>query len=174
MTRAAHAPLQEPVAASFLDSNVLLYLLSDQAEKIARTQQLLRTGPVISVQVLNEVTHVCRRKTGMPWADIQQFLALVRHFCKVVPLTEATHDEARRIAERYRYALYDASIIASASLAGCHTLFSEDLNDGQVLGQRLTIRNPYATLTPPAPPAARRTCKAGGGSAAPASDRGSR
>jgi len=130
-------------ANSFLDSNVVLYLLSGQTEKVARTEQLLTTRPIISVQVLNEVTHVCRRKIGMAWADINQFLALVRRFCRVVPLTEATHDEARRIAGCHHYALYDACIIASASMAGCRILFSEDMSDGQVLEKRLTIRNPY-------------------------------
>jgi len=128
---------------SFLDSNVVLYLLSDDAAKAVRTEQLLKTKPVISVQVLNEVTHVCRRKIAMSWSDIEQFLVLVRSFCTLVPLTEATHNEARRIAERYHYHLYDSCIIASASLAACRTLFSEDMNDGHLLEQGLTIRNPY-------------------------------
>jgi len=130
-------------APHFLDSNVVLYLLSDDTAKAVRTEQLLKTKPVISVQVLNEVTHVCRRKIAMSWSEIDQFLALVRGFCTLVPLTEATHDEARRIAERYHYHWYDACIVASASLAGCRTLFSEDMHTGQVLEQGLTIRNPY-------------------------------
>jgi len=49
---------------------------------------------VISVQVFNQVTHVCRRKIAMSWSEIDQFLALVRGFCTLVPLTEATYDEA--------------------------------------------------------------------------------
>jgi len=139
----------EYAAPGFLDSSVVLYLLSGDSAKAVRTEQLLKTKPIISVQVLNEVTHVCRRKIAMSWSDIAQFLLLVRGFCTLVPLTEATHDQARRIAERYHYHLYDACIIASARMAACQTLFSEDMHDGQVLEQGLTIRNPYKDIPCP-------------------------
>jgi len=128
--------------AGFLDSNVILYLLSDDAGKVARTEQLLRHKPVISVQVLNEVSHVGRRKFGLDWLEIEQFLTIVRALCKVVPLMEETHDTALSIARRYKYTIYDSCIIASASMAGCRTLFSEDMQNGQAL-EGLVIRNPY-------------------------------
>jgi predicted nucleic acid-binding protein len=48
-------------------------------------------------------------------------------------------------AERTGYPFFDALIIASALLAGCDTLFSEDMHTGQVIDGRLTIRNPFAT-----------------------------
>jgi predicted nucleic acid-binding protein len=135
-----------PVADStgFLDSNVVLYLLSADASKADRAERLLKTKPVISVQVLGEVTHVCRRKLGMGWDEIAEFLELVRSLCKVVPLTEAIHDQGRAIAQRHQISFYDACIAAAAATAGCHTLFSEDLNDGQVIEGCLTIRNPFA------------------------------
>jgi len=127
----------------FLDSNVLLYLLSEDGGKADKVESLLKAGPVISVQVLNEVTHVCRRKLQMEWSEIEEFLALVRRFCKVVPLTEAAHDRARLIAEHSKLSFYDASIVASAVLGGCNTLYSEDMNNGQVLENSLTLRNPF-------------------------------
>jgi predicted nucleic acid-binding protein len=132
--------------AGFLDSNVVLYLLSADAAKADRVEQLLKTRPVISVQVLNEVTHVCRKKFGMEWDAIAQLLDLVRNFCKVVPLTEAVHNQGRAIAARYQIAFYDACIVAAAAAAGCRTLFSEDLNDGQIFEECLTIRNPFQQI----------------------------
>ena len=48
------------------------------------------------------------------------------------------------IAGRTVYAIYDALIIASALEAGCGTLLSEDLQDGQLIDGRLTVRNPFA------------------------------
>ncbi len=48
------------------------------------------------------------------------------------------------IAERYRVSIYDATIIASALLADCETLYSEDMQDGQQIGS-LTLRNPFGT-----------------------------
>jgi predicted nucleic acid-binding protein len=52
-------------------------------------------------------------------------------------------EAALGIAARTGYQFYDALIIAAALEAGCTTLFSEDLQDGQVINGGLTIRNPF-------------------------------
>lgn len=127
----------------FIDSDVVLYLLSRDAAKADRAEALLRLRPTISVQVLNEVTNVCIRKLGMPWSEIGQFLELVRNFCGVVPLTVDTHDLARRIAERHGLAFYDACIVAAASIEGCQKLYSEDMHHGLIIQDSLTLRNPF-------------------------------
>ncbi|RTS98450.1 PIN domain-containing protein [Pseudomonas aeruginosa] len=127
----------------FLDSNVVLYLLSSDADKADNAEALLKASPVISVQVLNEVTNVCLRKLQMSWDEIAQFLELVRSFCRVVPLTETIHDQARWVAEQHRLSFYDACIVAAAAAANCSTLYSEDMNHGQILEDSLTIRNPF-------------------------------
>jgi len=132
--------------AFFLDSNILVYLLSAETAKADCAERLLKKKPVISVQVLNEVTHVCRRKLDMPWHEIDLFWEPVRKVCEIVPLTETIHDNAKRIAARYRLSFYDACIAAAAINAGCQTLFSEDMHDGQRLEQTLTIRNPFSCL----------------------------
>lgn len=129
---------------SFLDSNVVLYLLSEDPAKADSAEALLRSNPVISVQVLNEVTSVCRRKLAMNWEDIGNFLELVRSFCNVVPLTVDVHDRARHVAQRHQLSFYDACIVAAAATADCQTLYSEDMNHGQILEDSLTIRNPFA------------------------------
>ncbi|CAJ5352598.1 PilT domain-containing protein [Burkholderia pseudomallei] len=128
----------------FVDSNVVLYLLSGDAAKADRAEALLRRRPTISVQVLNEVTNVCVRKLGMAWREVGQFLELVRQFCVVVPLTIEMHDLARRIAERYGLAFYDACIVAAASIEGCDALYTEDMHHGLIIEDSLTLRNPFA------------------------------
>jgi predicted nucleic acid-binding protein len=40
--------------------------------------------------------------------------------------------------------IYDALVVAAALEAGCATLYSEDLHDGQTIDGQLTIRNPFA------------------------------
>lgn len=131
----------------FLDSNVVLYLLSADAAKADIAERLLAARPVISVQVLNEVTHVCSRKLKMDWHEIAQFLDLVREFCEVAPLTEAIHDQARALAERHHLAFYDACIVAAASAARCSTLYSEDMNHGQRFDAGPTIDNPFVGVS---------------------------
>jgi predicted nucleic acid-binding protein len=55
---------------TFVDTNVLLYLLSGDASKADRAETLVGAGGVISVQVLNEFASVASRKLGMSWAEI--------------------------------------------------------------------------------------------------------
>ncbi|MDR2213790.1 MAG: PIN domain-containing protein [Pseudomonadales bacterium] len=129
---------------AFLDSNLLLYLLSSDVSKADGVEALLLTKPVISVQVLNEVTNVCRKKLAMPWKEIGLFLATLRSFCRVVPVTEAIHDQARFIAERYRLSFYDACVVSAAMVAGCQILFTEDMHDGLIIEGNLRIKNPFA------------------------------
>ena len=53
------------------------------------------------------------------------------------------HNEGRKLAERYGYRIYDSMIIAAALIADCDTLWSEDLQHGQLINDTLTIRNPF-------------------------------
>jgi predicted nucleic acid-binding protein len=134
-----------PDAKPFLDTNVVLYLLSADAAKADRAEDLLAGGAIISVQVLNEFAAVAFRKLGMSWSEIWDALGPIRAVCEVEPVSVATHDRALEVAERYGISIYDATIVASALGAGCEILHSEDLQDGQVI-ENLTIRNPFLPL----------------------------
>jgi predicted nucleic acid-binding protein len=69
---------------------------------------------------------------------------LICIFCPdPVPISLDTHKGARAIAERYGYGIYDALVASAALEAGCKTLYSEDLQDGQIINRQLTIRNPF-------------------------------
>ena len=135
--------MQMPDLKTFIDSNVLLYLLSTDTDKADRAEEIVQTGGLISVQVLNEITNVARRKLTMPWIEINEILALIRLVCPTEPLTIETHDKGKLVAERYGLSVYDAMIVAAALLAGCETLYSEDMQDGQLIDQQLRICNPF-------------------------------
>lgn len=130
-------------AEVFLDTNVLLYLLSGDADKANRAEELIADGSVISVQVLNEFASVASRKFGMAWSEIREILDTVRAVCRTERLTVEAHDCGLGIAERYGFAIYDSMIVAAALLAGCTRLFSEDFQDGQQLEEQLVVRNPF-------------------------------
>lgn len=127
----------------FFDSNVLLYLVSDDVDKADRAEVLLAGGGTISVQVLNEISNVAIRKHGMIWSQVEVLLEPVRALCRVEPLTEATYDLGRGLAVRYRLSVYDAMIVAAALLAEADTLYSEDMHDGLWVEERLRICNPF-------------------------------
>lgn len=130
-------------AERFFDTKVLLYLLSSDTEKSDRAEQLLSAGGVISVQVLNEFASVASRRLKMSIEEIREVLTTIRAVCTVVPISEETHDEALRLAERYGLSIYDSLIVAAALIAECKTVVSEDMQDGQVLDRRVKIRNPF-------------------------------
>jgi predicted nucleic acid-binding protein len=127
---------------AFFDTNVPLYLLSDDIAKSSRAEDLLAEGGTISVQVLNEFVAVARRKRLAPWPAIDSALASLRHVCRVEPLTVRTHERAVELTKRFGIPIYDATIAASALEAGCRTLYSEDFQHEQVLAG-MTIRNPF-------------------------------
>lgn len=126
----------------FLDSNIVLYLLSGNAAKAERVQALLEAGAVISVQVLNEVTSVCLRKLKMPWQEVDALLLAVKAACEVLPLTVGSHEKAVELAKRFQLSFYDANIVACALLSGTPVLLSEDMHSGLLI-DGLLIQNPF-------------------------------
>ena len=104
----------------FLDTNTLVYFADSDVGKAARAEALLLAGGIVSVQVLNELTLACLRKLGMNWSEVDEVLRVVRTACRIEPLTEATFDLGRQMAERYQIRVYDANIVAAALLAVEH------------------------------------------------------
>lgn len=128
---------------SFLDTNVFVYFASGDRIKADRAESLLRDGGASSVQVLNALANVARRKMRMSWADTRAFLTTLCGLLKVHPLTLEIHETGLRLAEQHNLAIYDAMIFASALAADCDTLWSEDMHDGMCLGGKLRVINPF-------------------------------
>jgi predicted nucleic acid-binding protein len=127
---------------SFIDTNVILYLAAGDALKAGRAERLLHDGGTTSVQVLNEIAHVARRKMRLSWADTRAFLDTIGELLTIVPVTLETHQMGLRLAERQNLSTYDAMIVAAALQAKCATLWSEDMKQGLVIDKRLRIENP--------------------------------
>ena len=132
-----------PETKAFIDTNILLYLLSEDTTKADRAETIVRAGGTISVQVLNELANVARRKLAMSWMEINELLSLIRSLCSIESLTIETHDLGKLIAERYKLSVYDAMIAAAALLGGCETLYSEEMQDGLLIDNQLRICNPF-------------------------------
>ncbi len=130
------------MSAEFADTNVVLYLLDD-GPKADRAEDILGQGPRISVQVLNEAMVNCRRKAGLSWEETGAFLAGVQSLCEVEDLSVQTHLVGRALAEKYQLSVYDAMIVSAALIAGCTTLWSEDMHDGLLVEDQLRVVNPF-------------------------------
>jgi predicted nucleic acid-binding protein len=127
----------------FIDTNVLLYLLSEDSGKADVAEALLNQGGIVSVQVLSEFTSVCARKLKMSYADIREILATIRVVLDVRDITPAIHAAVLDIAEQYGYSFYDSMILAAALHAGCRRVYTEDLQAGQKIKDQLLIVNPF-------------------------------
>jgi len=128
---------------AFFDSNILLYLVGSDDRRADHVETLIAAGGTISVQVLNEVAHVARRKMNLPWEDANAILMRFRTIFDVVPLTVEVHANGLRLAERYKLSVYDSMILAAAIQSGCDEVLSEDMHDGLRVDGKLTIRNPF-------------------------------
>jgi predicted nucleic acid-binding protein len=132
----------------FLDTNVLVYAfgmkkssMPDPRAEIA--QEIVIRGAVVSVQVLNEFVQVCHRKAGLTWERIVALLQVIKELSgPAIAVTVEVHEAAVELSRRYGFKIYDSLILAAAITAGCGTLYTEDLQHGQVV-EGLRIENPF-------------------------------
>lgn len=132
------------MSAKSIDTNVVLYLAGSDLRKRNIAKELFVPGTLLSVQVLNEIASVFTRKWRRSWDETQEFLDLVRALADIRPLDEATHDMGVAIARRHQLSFYDGLMAASALLAGCDMLYSEDMHSGLLISGRLRVTNPFA------------------------------
>lgn len=131
-------------ADAFVDTNVVVYAFTRDDPRTDVARRLLEQGPQLNVQILNEFVNVAVRKLRIPWSEIHDALRIVGAFTAPPrPLTADVHRLGVDIAERYHYRLYDALVIAAAADAGCRTLYSEDMANGQTI-QGVQILDPFA------------------------------
>jgi predicted nucleic acid-binding protein len=144
-------------ARSFADTNIAVYALDADPRRRGAALAVMRARPVISVQVVNEFLSVALGKMRLPRQTANRLASILLRRCEVVDLTVDMVRAAIAIGERYGISHWDALIVAAALAAGCETLYSEDLQDGQLFEAQLTVRNPFApgaesSQVPPSPP----------------------
>jgi predicted nucleic acid-binding protein len=135
-------------AEFFLDTNVLVYAFGAKAQAGAEirteiAQGIVERGGAISVQVLNEFARIASRKAILSWDQITGFLEVIKELCDPpVPISLEIHESAVRLSRRYGFGINDSLIIAAALRAGCKTIYSEDMQHGQIV-DGVRIENPF-------------------------------
>jgi predicted nucleic acid-binding protein len=133
----------------FFDSNVVIYAFTHAGEKTDKARELLSLGGIVSVQVLNETANTLHRKFATGWPRIAEIIESVLEGCpNPLALSLETHRASLRISQRYGFSLYDSLIVASALDAGCTTLYTEDMQHGQII-DGLRIENPFHSMSTP-------------------------
>lgn len=130
-------------AKRFFDTNILVYAFAEGDRRGVQAEELLATGGVVGIQVINEFTSVARRKLGWEWRQIEAALEVVEELAGPArALTREIHREAVQIARSGNLPFYDALIVAAAIDADCHILMTEDMQHGRRIGS-VTLHNPF-------------------------------
>jgi len=133
----------------FLDTNILLYAkIDDGSDKHSKCHGLLTTilvgsEIVVSTQVLNEY-YVNANKMTIPPAEIQSTIFQFISDFEVIPLTKELVPETFHILNRYKFSYWDSNIVSAALQGDCDVLYTEDLQEGQIINNRLRIINPMS------------------------------
>jgi len=130
----------------FLDANIIIYLYSDdEDEKRDAAYKILNGNKcVTSTQTLNESSNIWYKKYNLNKIIITKYLNEIESVCDDIMLIQRkTINHALIIKDRYGYSYYDCLMLASALEGNCDIIFTEDMNDGQFIEQKLKIINPF-------------------------------
>jgi predicted nucleic acid-binding protein len=133
----------------FLDANVLVYALDASAGTKHTTaaklvERLWETGGgCLSVQVLQEFYVTVTRKIPQP-LDVDEALDRVRDLKAWKVFAPKADDVIAAITlhKQSRLSFWDAMIVQAAAELHCDVLWTEDLNDRQVV-RGIEVRNPF-------------------------------
>jgi predicted nucleic acid-binding protein len=136
-------------APVFVDSNVLVYS-RDASEPLKQKQAMAWMAELwatrkgrLSFQVLQEfyVTVTLKLKPGLDQEaarrDVRSLL-----FWNPIVTNDRVVEGAWAIQDRYRLSWWDALIVSAAQVADARFLLSEDLQEGQLVGN-LRVVNPF-------------------------------
>ena len=133
----------------FVDTNIWLYALvdpthSNDSDKQLRAAQLVGqlSRPVISSQVVRELCRNLLKKSALTEEHLRRLIEDGYPNCVLHASSQQQHLLASQLRETASFSFWDSLIVAAALDAGCSTLYSEDMQHGQVVDGRLTIFNP--------------------------------
>lgn len=138
-------------ALAFVDTNVWVYALTTanpvrQKQAGALLNQLEQ--PCVNGQILREIGRVLLQKHGIDESSFRRICQMMARSCQWAPDTLSTYFLASDLRSRENLSYWDSFIVAAALDAGCTTLYSEDMQHGQVLRERLKLINPFITCSP--------------------------
>jgi predicted nucleic acid-binding protein len=137
-------------AKVFIDTNIWLYSLvqddaaaGDERHRLAFDFLGKISRPALNSQVMRETCSNLIKKSRFSEERIRRLIRAWYQDCEVHPSNAAQHLLASELRERYSFSYWDSLIVAAALDAGCSLLYSEDMQHGQKIDDRLTILNPF-------------------------------
>ena len=128
---------------TFIDSNIILYLFTDDNKRKNIVNSFLSSNYTISTQVINENVNVCLKKLQLGKEESFKQGNNLMNIFNVVNIFPSTINTAFRLSLKYGFSYWDSLIVSTALENNCDVLFSEDMHDGLVVEERLKISNPF-------------------------------
>lgn len=129
----------------FVDTNILVYFISDEKKKKLRAKEIIFSSDrvFISSQVISEFISVCFTKKLLKTDEILSVVDQFIEALRFVTVDEVTIKRALQIKKKSQFSFWDCLVIASALENDCAILYSEDMQEGQIIEKALTIVNPF-------------------------------
>ncbi|MCX8491165.1 MAG: PIN domain-containing protein [Cyclobacteriaceae bacterium] len=128
----------------FIDSNIIVYLVDNRSkEKTKKAHDFLSPDFFISTQVITENVNVCLKKLHLNKETTFDFARRILSRFRILQITEATLLKSFEISLKYQLSSWDSIIIATAILNNCSIIYSEDMQDGLIVENSVTIINPF-------------------------------
>ncbi|MEM6700123.1 MAG: PIN domain-containing protein [Bacteroidota bacterium] len=98
---------------------------------------------IISSQVLNEVVNVVLRKFKKTAEEADILVRKIMEQSVVIELKPKHTLDALNLKQVYNFSWFDALIVAAALDTQCNILYSEDMQHGLIVNEKLQIVNPF-------------------------------
>lgn len=132
----------------FFDTNVLVYMQdASEPEKQQKARALFSKhcdngSAVISTQCLQEFYNVLACKMKQDKSTVKQLVHSLSENIPTVQISPSIIENAIDISIKTQFSFWDSLMLSAASSVKCSVLYSEDLNDSQVV-DGVTIKNPF-------------------------------
>jgi predicted nucleic acid-binding protein len=131
-----------------LDTNLWIYAFidngSDKNSKIINllTKEKSASEIIISIQIINEIHWVLKRKYKFSEEDIFVRINDISKITKIVPIDFLTYKIGYELRIKHSLSFWDSLIIASAKQSNVNVIYSEDMQDNFIIDQNIKILNP--------------------------------
>ena len=132
----------------FFDTNILLYSIDENdknkraiATKILKDAANNKTG-IISTQTLQEFFNIAIKKMNLSKENAKEYVQFFANHFLVSPISAPIVLNAIDISINNQLSIWDSLMLSSANDTGCIILYSEDMNNGQIINGT-KILNPF-------------------------------
>jgi len=101
---------------------------------------------IISTQIISEVCVNLIKKIQFSEEDIQNLITSFYEKYTVVEISKEILLKASELRKRNSLSYWDSVVVASALYSDANILYSEDMQDGLIVENKLAVTNPFRDL----------------------------